>query len=80
MASIQSQRPRPDKQERVVMGRPEESRLSVGGAVEAAGESVGGKACVGGGMMMASSAEEGWGGIHTRRSWRWCGGRCSGGG
>ena len=43
------------------MGRPEELRLRVGGAVEAGGESVDGRAHVGGDVAM-SPAEAGWGG------------------
>jgi hypothetical protein len=44
-----------------VMGRPEESRLRVGGAVEAGDASGDGMVHVGGGMIM-SPAEVGWGG------------------
>ena len=61
LASTQSQRPSPDKQERVVMGRPEESRLRVGGAVEVGGASGDGMVHVGGGIII-SPAEVGWGG------------------
>ena len=61
LASVQSQRSSPDRQERVAMGRPEESRLRVGGAVEAGGESGDGMVYVGGGMII-SSADVGWGG------------------
>ena len=61
LASIQSQRSSPDRQERVVMGRPEESRLRVGGAVEAGGASGDGMVHVGGGIII-SPAEVGWGG------------------
>ena len=58
LASVQSGRLCPDEQERMVMGRPEESRLRVGGAVEAGGRSVDGGACVGGGVT-TSPAEVG---------------------
>ena len=35
----------------MVMGRPEVSRLRVGGAEEAGGESIEGRVCVGGGVI-----------------------------
>ena len=60
-ASVHDKWSRPERQERMVMERPEESRLRVGGAVEAEGESGDGMVCVGGGMII-SSADVGWGG------------------
>ena len=61
LARTHNQRSGPERQERMVMGRPEMSRLRVGGAVEAGGESGDGKVCVGGGMTI-SFVDEGWGG------------------
>ena len=61
LARVYNRRSRPERQERMVMERPEESRLRVGGAVEAGGESGDGMVCVGGGMII-SSADVGWGG------------------
>ena len=61
LARIQSQRSRPERQERMVMGRPEMSRLRVGGAVEVGRESGDGMVYVGGGVTM-SFADAGWGG------------------
>ena len=55
LASIQSQRSSPDRQERMVMGRPEESRLRVGGAAEAGGASGDGMVYVGGGIIISSA-------------------------
>ena len=61
LARTHDWRSRPERQERMVMERPEESRLRVGGAVEAGGESGDGMVYVGGGMII-SSADVGWGG------------------
>ena len=51
LASIQRWRSGPARQERMVMGRPEVSRLRVGGAVEAGGVVMDGRVYVGGGIM-----------------------------
>ena len=78
LASVQSRRSSPDRQERTVMGRPEESRLRVGGAVEAGDASGDGMVHVGGGMIM-SPAEVGWGGRDsTPAEVGTCGGRGDG--